>query len=268
MYKRLNLHKDKLPKRKKRTTYDDDTYIRGMYHPFLDTIGYEVEDLRDRGIATEEKGVLADYPDFEGIGWIFDSEIKDYGSLLKDRRNKMTQTFRYMLKQNSISSEQSAPSSMPSSMSSGLTNNLSRSTSKSSHTSEPRPSQMMEDLRRVANFFGFGGSGNDEEDEAEEVEEAEEVKKDKSTPPQSSSSSSSSRRSSNPALPVYQTVTPPQSVRSSPPQSVRSSPPQSVRSSPPHSVHSSRRSNNSARPSTILSISSSVASTIDYGFNQ
>ena len=121
-----------------------------MYHPFLDTTGYEVEDLRERGITTEEKEVLADFPDFEGIGWIFDSEIKDFESLLKDRRNKMTQTCRYMLKQNSISSpsEPSEPSSMPS----GLPNNISRSTSKSSPTSEPRPSQMMEDLRRVANF--------------------------------------------------------------------------------------------------------------------
>ena len=266
MYKRLNLYKDKLPKRKRRAS-DDDVYIKGMYNPFLDTTGYEVEDLRKSGITTEEKGVLADYPDFEGIGWIFDSEIKDYQTLLKDRRDKMTQTFRYMLKQNSISSssEPSEPSE-PSSIPSGLPNNISRSTSKSSHISEPRPSQMMEDLRRVANFFGFGGSGNDEEDETEEVEE---VKKDKSTPPQSSSSSSSSsRRSSNPALPVYQTITPPESVRSSPPQSVHSSRPQSVRSSPPQSVHSSRRSSNSARPSTVLSSSTSVASTIDYGFNQ
>ena len=258
MYKRLNLYKDKLPRRKRRTTDDDDDiYIRGMYHPFLDTTGYEVEDLRDRGITTDEKGVLADYPDFEGIGWIFDSEIKDFESLLKDRRNKMTQTFRYMLKQNSISSpsEPSEPSSMPS----GLPNNISRSTSKSSHTSEPRPSQMMQDLRRVANFFGLGGGANEDDDD-EKNEEAQASNKNNPTPPQSSSSSSSSRRSSNPALPVYQTVTPPQSVRSSPPQSVRSSPPQSV--------HSSRRSNNSARPSTILSSSPSVASTIDYGFNQ
>ena len=259
MYKRLNLYKDKLPKRKRRAS-DDDVYIKGMYNPFLDTTGYEVEDIRESGITTAEKGVLADYPDFEGIGWIFDSEIKDYESMLKDRRNKMTQTFRYMLKQNSIASpsEPSEPSE-PSSMPSGLPNNVSRSTSKSSHTSEPKPSQMMEDLRRVANFFGLGGGANEDEEE-EENEEAQASNKNNPTPPQSSSSSSSSRRSRNPTLPVYQTVTPPQSVRSSPPQSVRSS--------PPHSVHSSRRSSNSARPSTVLSSSTSVASTIDYGFNQ
>ena len=263
MNRRLNLYKDKLPKRKRRAS-DDDVYINCMYNPFLDTTGYDVEVIQEEGKTTAEKGVLADYPDFEGIGWIFDSEVKDYEALLKDRINKMTQTFRYMLKQNSISSssEPSPPSSMPS----GLPNNISRSTSKSSHISEPRPSQMMEDLRRVANFFGFGGSGNDEEDETEEVEE---VKKDKSTPPQSSSSSSSSsRRSSNPALPIYQTITPPESVQSSRPQSVRSSPPQGVQSSRPQSVHSSRRSSNSARPSTVLSSSTSVASTIGYGFNQ
>ena len=265
MYKRLNLYKDKLPKRKRRAS-DDDVYIKGMYNPFLDTTGYEVEDIRESGITTADKGVLADYPDFEGIGWIFDSEIKDYESLLKDRRNKMTQTFRYMLKQNSISSPSDASHnsrgirepSEPSSMPSGLPNNVSRSSSSQSSQPQQR-SQIMDDLRRLREFFSFGGGANEDEEE-EENEEAQASNKNNPTPPHSSSSSSSSRRSSNPALPVYQTVTPPQSVRSSPPQSVRSS--------PPHSIHSSRRSNNSARPSTVLSSSTSVASTIDYGFNQ
>ena len=102
MNRRLNLFKDKLPKRKRRLSDDDDVYIRGMYNPFLDTKGYDVEEA-----TTAEKGVLADFPDFEGLGWIFDSEIKDYEALLKDRRNKMTQTFRYMLKQNSMTRTQS-----------------------------------------------------------------------------------------------------------------------------------------------------------------
>ena len=259
MYKRPNLYKDKLPKRKRRVS-DDDVYIKGMYNPFLDTTGYEVEDLRDSGITTAEKGVLADYPAFEGIGWIFDSEIKDYESLLKDRRNKMTQTFRYMLKQNSIASpsEPSEPSE-PSSMPSGLPNNVSRSSSSQSSQPQQR-SQIMDDIRRLREFFSFGGAGANEDEEEEENEEAQASNKNTPTPPHSSSSSSSSRRSSHPTLPVYQTVTPPQSVRSSPPQSVRSS--------PPHSVHSSRRSSNSARPSTVLSSSTSVASTIDYGFNR
>ena len=257
MNRRLNLFKDKLPKRKRRAS-DDDVYVRGMFNPFLDTTGYDVEVIKEEGKTTAEKGVLADYPDFEGIGWIFDSEVKDYESLLKDRRNKMTQTFRYMLKQNSISSssEPSPPSSMPS----GLPNNISRSTSKSSDTPQQK-SQMMEDLRRLKEFFGFGREVSKESKESieEESEEVGAVSKKDSTPPQSSSSSSS-RRSSNPRLPIYPSVTPPESVASSKPQSINSSMPQSV--------SSSRRSSNSARPSTILSSSGSLASTIDYGFNQ
>ena len=226
-----------------------------MYNPFLDTTGYDVEVIQEEGKTTAEKGVLADYPDFEGIGWIFDSEVKDYEALLKERRDKMTQTFRYMLKQNSISSssEPSPPSSMPS----GLPNNISRSTSKSSDTPQQK-SQMMEDLRRLKEFFGFGREVSKESIE-EESEEVEAVSKKDSTP-QPSSSSSSSRRSSNPRLPIYPSITPPESIASSKPLSINSSIPQSV--------SSSRRSSNSARPSTILSSSGSVASTIDYGFNQ
>ena len=254
MNRRLNLIKDKLPKRKRRAS-DDDVYVRGMFNPFLDTTGYDVEVIQEEGKTTAEKGVLADYPDFEGIGWIFDSEVKDYEALLKERRDKMTQTFRYMLKQNSISS--SSEPSNPSSMPSGLPNNISRSTSKSSDTPQLK-SQMMEDLRRLKEFFGFGREVSKESME-EESEEVEAVSKKDSTPPQSSSSSSS-RRSSNPRLPIYPSVTPPESVTSSKPLSINSSIPQSV--------SSSRRSSNSARPSTILSSSGSVASTIDYGFNQ
>ena len=197
MNRRLNLFKDKLPKRKRRAS-DDDVYIRGMFNPFLDTTGYDVEVIQEEGKTTAEKGVLADYPDFEGIGWIFDSEVKDYEALLKERRDKMTQTFRYMLKQNSMtsSSEPSPPSSMPS----GLPNNISRSTSKSSDTPQQK-SQMMEDLRRLREFFGFGREVSKESIE-EESEEVEAVSKKDSTP-QPSSSSSSSRRSSNPRLPIY-----------------------------------------------------------------
>ena len=264
MLRRLNLYKEKLPKKKRRAS-DDDVYIRGMFNPFLDTTGYDVEVIQEEGKTTAEKGVLADYPDFEGIGWIFDSEVKDYESLLKDRRNKMTQTFRYMLKQNSMTS--SSEPSPPSSMSSGLPNNISRSTSKSSDTPQQK-SQMMEDanareallsdLRRLKEFFGFGREVSKESIE-EESEEVEAVSKKDSTP-QPSSSSSSSRRSSNPRLPIYPSITPPESIASSKPLSINSSIPQSV--------SSSRRSSNSARPSTILSSSGSVASTIDYGFNQ
>ena len=257
MNRRLNLFKDKLPIRKRRAS-DDDVYIRGMFNPFLDTTGYDVEVIQEEGKTTAEKGVLADYPDFEGIGWIFDSEVKGYEALLKERRDKMTQAFRYMLKQNSISS--SSEPSNPSSMPSGLPNNISRSTSKSSDTPQQK-SQMMEDLRRLKEFFGFGREVSKESKESieEESEEVEAVSKKDSTP-QPSSSSSSSRRSSNPRLPIYPSITPPESIASSKPLSMNSSIPQSV--------SCSRRSSNSARPSTILSSSGSVASTIDYGFNQ
>ena len=150
MHRRLNLYKAKLPKIKRKAS-DDDVYIRGMYNPFLDTTGCDVEVIHQEGKTTAEKGVLADNPDVEGIGWIFDSEVQDYESLLKDGRNKLTQTFRYMMKQNSISSSSDASQnsrgirdpSPPSSMPSGLPNNISRSTSKSSDTK----SQMMEEAK-------------------------------------------------------------------------------------------------------------------------
>ena len=42
MNRRLNLYKDKLPKRKRRVC-DDDVYIKGMYNLSLDTTGYDIE---------------------------------------------------------------------------------------------------------------------------------------------------------------------------------------------------------------------------------
>ena len=114
MNKNLNLFKDKLPKRKRHKT-DDDLFVEGMYHPFLDTRGYEVEAVQENNINTSEKGVTADFPELENLGWMFDSEVKDdYQSLLKDRRDKMTQTFRYMLEQNNSSSVTSFSGSSPS----------------------------------------------------------------------------------------------------------------------------------------------------------
>ena len=82
MNRRLNLYKEKLPKRKRRT-HDDDVYIKGVYNPFLDTKGYDVEE-----ITTAEKGVLADFPELEGIGWMFDSEVKNYETLLKKQKKQ------------------------------------------------------------------------------------------------------------------------------------------------------------------------------------
>ena len=77
MIKSLNLFKDKLPKRKRHKT-DDDLLVEGMYHPFLDTRGYEVEAVQENNRTKGEKGVTADFPELESLGWTFDSEVKDY----------------------------------------------------------------------------------------------------------------------------------------------------------------------------------------------
>ena len=247
MYKHLHLYKDKLPKRKRLKTddSDDDLFVEGMYHPFLDTRGYEVEAVQENNINTSEKGVTADFPELENLGWMFDSEVKDYQSLLKDRRDKMTQTFRYMLEQNNSSSVTSFSGSSPSDQ---RPQNLTRSNTEESDISNKR-SGLMEDLRRLKNFFSFNRDKSEEvEEEVEEVEEV--AQKGDPTPLSSSSKKSSSSRRSGVVLPVES----------------ENSPPISVHSSVPHSVHSSSR--NSARPSTILSSSSSRPSTIDYGFNQ
>ena len=182
---------------------------------------------------------------------MFDSEVKDvspetrvlrdYQSLLKDRRDKMTQTFRYMLEQNNSSS---ATSFFGSSLSDRRPQNLRRSNTEESDISNKR-SGLMEDLRRLKVFFRFNRDNSEEvEEELEEV-----AQKREPTPPNSSKKSSSSRHSGV-VLPVES----------------GNSPPISVHSSAPHSVHCS--SSNSVRPSTMLSSSSSRQSTIDYGFNQ
>ena len=85
-----------------------------MYHPFLHTKGYEVEATQNNNKTTSEKEVTADFPELENLGSIFDSEVKDYQSLLRDRRDKMPQTFRYMLEQNESSSVTSFSGSSPS----------------------------------------------------------------------------------------------------------------------------------------------------------
>ena len=66
-----------------------------MYHPFLDTKGCEVEAVQNNNKKTSEKGLTADFPELENLGWMFDGEEKNDRSLLKDRRDKMTQNFRY-----------------------------------------------------------------------------------------------------------------------------------------------------------------------------
>ena len=67
----------------------------GMYNSYLKTDGYDVD-------ATANKQIQTDFPEIEGIEWLYESQVKDYENLLKRRRDKMTQTFRYMLRQNDI----------------------------------------------------------------------------------------------------------------------------------------------------------------------
>ena len=259
MNKNFNLFKDTLPKRKKHKT-DDDLFVEGMYHPFLDTRGYEVEAVQENIKTTSEKGVTADFPELENLGWMFDSEVKDYQSLLRDRRDKMTQTFRYTLEQPNSGSVTSFSGSSPSDQ---RPQNLTRSNTDETDISH-KQSGLMEDLRRLKSFSSYNRDNSEEvEEEVEEV-----AQKGEPTPPSSSSKkSSSSRRSAEPREHSRRSgaVLPVESGNS-PPISVRSSAAQSVHSSAPHSVHSS--SSNSVRPSTILSSSSSRPSTIDYGFNQ
>ena len=144
MYRHLHLYKDKLPKRKRRIVDarqslasirdNDDLFVEGMYHPFLDTKGYEVVAVQNNYRTTSEKGATADFPDLENLGWMFDSEVKDDRSLLKDRRDKMTETFRYMLEQNS-SSVTSFSGSSPSDQ---RPQNLTRSNTEESDVSNKR----------------------------------------------------------------------------------------------------------------------------------
>ena len=93
MRKHLNLTKEKLPKKMRRKTDDDELFLIGTYNNYLDTQGYDVD-------ATANKKIQADFPEIEGIEWLYDSQVKDHKNLLKNKRDKMTQTFRYMLRQN------------------------------------------------------------------------------------------------------------------------------------------------------------------------
>ena len=196
MNRRLNLYKDKLPKRKRRLSDDDDVYIRGMYNPFLDTKGYDVEE-----ITTAEKGVLADFPDFEGLGWIFDSEIKDFESLLKNRRNKMTQTFRYMLKQNSMTRTQSEHSI---SSEEKQTMQVSNQTSEASDEKEKQKSLMRRLFNSLFDEVEADLPRSRQTSHASSARGSSEAMPNKKseTPIQSSSSSSSSATSRSVLLPV------------------------------------------------------------------
>ena len=87
MKKSLNLMKDKLPKKMRRKTDDDDElFMLGMYNKYLNTDGYDVDDARQslasiRDTANEK--IQAYFPEIEGIEWLYDSQVKDYENLLK-----------------------------------------------------------------------------------------------------------------------------------------------------------------------------------------
>ena len=95
--------------KRKRTITDDDLFVEGMYHPLLDTKGYEVEAVQENNKTTSQQGVTAEFPELENLGGMFYTEVKDYQSLLTDRRDKIAQTFRYMLEQNNSTSATSSP---------------------------------------------------------------------------------------------------------------------------------------------------------------
>ena len=133
MKKSLNLVKDKLPKKMRRKTDDDDElFMLGMYNKYLNTDGYDVD-------ATANKKTQADFPEIEGIEWLYDSQVKDYENLLKNRRNKMTQTFRYMLRQNETPYSSALPSEKD---------------EDEDDDDDDKPSQLLSDVATVAKIGG------------------------------------------------------------------------------------------------------------------
>ena len=138
MNRRLNLVKDKLPKRRRRRTddEDDELFILGMYNNYLKTEGYDVDD-------TANKKIQADFPEIEGVEWLYDSQVKNYENLMKNRRNKMTQTFRYMLRQNETPYSSVPPSEKD------YDND-----DNDDESDDDKPSQLLNDLTTVAKIGG------------------------------------------------------------------------------------------------------------------
>ena len=72
MNRRLNLVKDKLLKtRRSKTDDDDELFMLDMYNKYLNTNSYDVD-------ATANKQIQADFPEIEGIEWLYDSQVQDY----------------------------------------------------------------------------------------------------------------------------------------------------------------------------------------------
>ena len=135
MKKSLNLVKDKLPKKMRRKTDDhDELFMLGMYNKYLNNDGYEVD-------ATANKKIQVIFPEIEGIEWLYDSQVKDYENLLKNRRNKMTQTFKYMLRQNETPYSSALPSEKD-------------EDEDDDDDDDDRPSQLLSDVATVAKIGG------------------------------------------------------------------------------------------------------------------
>ena len=129
--------KEKLPKKMRRKTDDDDElFMLGMYNKYLNTDGYDVDD-------TANKKIQVDFPEIERIEWLYDSQVKDYQNLLKNRRNKMTQTFRYLLRQN-----ETPYSSVPPSEKDKNDND------DDDDDDDDKPSQLLSDVATVAKIGG------------------------------------------------------------------------------------------------------------------
>ena len=108
----------------------------GMYNSYLKSDGYDVD-------ATANKKIQADFPEIEGIEWLYDSQVKDYENLLKRRRDKMTQTFRYMLRQNDITN--------------GSTHSSKKDDDEDDDDDDDKPSpekQLLDDVATVARIGG------------------------------------------------------------------------------------------------------------------
>ena len=225
MNKKLNLVKEKLPKRRRKKNDDDDNlFLKGMYSDYLETKGYDVETI---GLNKENKETQTyeyyDDPEveYQRFPWMIrriEAEAKDYQTLLDDRRDKAVQTFRYMLRQNFYSPPSSSnPPKKPSSTSSRETPPMSnKSSSNETQNETKQPNQIWDDIRRVREFFS---SGNDVEVRSQRSEDSKvslaSGKKIDTPPPSSSPSVAPSSVRSGVVLPVESGSSKPETVASS-----------------------------------------------------
>ena len=269
MFNRLNLYKDKLPKRK-RLKYDDDDDIRNDFlrsdNNYLSVDGYDV----DITIPEEEtiymtrkvdKGVQKYYRPFEDeeenyrrFPWMYErieAEAKTLQSMLNKKKDNINQTVRLMLKRNYYTPS-SSPSNKPPSPPKTPPSERAR-TDKSTPRSEYQPEpttppqtqtiQGMNDVNVLWDFLPSFGGGGDSSNEGSRSSRA------SGEASRSSRGSSLASEEGEAILQGKRTPTPPASSSSSSSSSRQSSnrnnlpvqsPPNSVHSSGAVSVHSSR----------------------------